>query len=351
MINYFFIDKPLHIINVINIIKTKDYKLSSNFLFLINNFKSCDIFFLNLNSNNKYFNKIEIINDFFEINILHDKVNLFLTRIYAPSTKLHFSKLSHIEKKINKIFLYDEGLGSYLNKYEINDYIPHKKFPRIKLIINFIRKLVFYFTFIFYIFGFNKLFHFRYYYNLKFYKFGYKKFYGFFLYKPEIFNFKNPKDFKYSLKFKENFLDIFNKNNYLFRCFEDDSYLSIKKILNKRVIFILPDWYLNLEKIIEIINNNLGKNDFVFFKSHTHNKIESSIPNILNSKIDFLINSSIPAELVIFDLIKNNNFVKVFHDNSAIYFNYSENKIKNLEFINYGYLNSSFEEVKNALHC
>ncbi len=340
--NYFVIDKPIQIINVINIIKTEKFIQNKNKLFIIKNFKNHELFLDSTKNKKKYFIEEKIVDEFSNIKLEDSEINLFIPRTYSNKNKYYLSN-----KTIESIFLYDEGIGSYQNRVEVQNYIPHKRFKSFKLLINSFRYFRFIFSIILVRLSLKHLFHFKYFYGLKKYKFDLKKFKGYYLYKPNSFKIKNPK-YKFDIfKFKYSFIEILNDNFQYFECFEDEDYLRIKKIVKNKILLILPDWYVNEEKVIEIIQRNKSSFDVIFFKPHTNDLFKQSISNQLKTLISNVINSSLPAEIIINQFIKNNNKVVVYHDNSALYFNYFNNNNLNLNFYNYGYRNYFYNELES----
>ena len=342
--NYFVIDKPIQIINVINIIKTDDLLPNKNKIYIIKNFKNHNLFSDTVQKKNKYFIEKKIVDDFSKIKLDDSKINLFLPRTYSVNKK---NKYYLSNNKIENIYLYDEGIGSYQNRIEIQNYIPHKKYKYLKIIVNVLRYFRFIFSLILVRLSLKYFFHFKYFYGLKKYKFNLKKFKGYYLYKPKSFMVKNPKSKFNIFKFKYNFIDILNENLQYFDCFEDENYSYIKTIIKNKILLILPDWYVNEHKVIEIIKRNKSSFDFIFFKPHTNDLLKYSTSYKLNKLISNIINSSLPAEIIINQFLKNNNKVVVYHDNSALYFNYNKRNNLNLKFYNYGYKNYFYNELES----
>jgi len=341
-VNFFILDKPIQIINIINIILSENLKKNSNILIVINNFKNSYEFSTDIRKIENYFSDYFLLDEISDIKFIEKKNKIYLPRIYDINLN---NNNFYLNKYINDIFLYDEGMGSYLNKFEVKNFIPHKKYKILIPFVNLWRYFIFKFTFLLSLLKIKKYFHFKYFYNLIKFKIDRDKFKGIYLYNRNAFLSKNPKsNFKiFNLKFTFN--DLALKYKDFFYCFHDTKFNQLKNIKNKKILIILPDWIINEEKVVKIIENNREKYDYIIFKGHTNNLNENEIPQKILRQIDISLNSGLPAEIIVNFLLNNENNISIYHDNSAIALNYIKIENSNLDFSNYGCFNHSFNEL------
>lgn len=224
-------------------------------------------------------------------------------RIFVENDKSFVYGIYHCLRRFRKMYLFEEGFGSYRN-----DRIDES--GGLKRMINRLT-------------GVGK-------------HVGFSRFLnGQFLYLPDLYREIFPEYPKSLLPFSRPFVDQLNRELPFFQQLSD-GYESFITLRSKKIALYLTSHQVN-ENIIHELTGRKTDFDLIFVKPHPHLK---NLEEIEQYSIE-IIRSNIMVEFLIQLLINNNNRLSVFHENSTsvIWF---QNKIEN---INAGPRLSSYDRV------
>lgn len=140
--------------------------------------------------------------------------------------------------------------------------------------------------------------------------------------------------------FKGTFLTRINKEQNLFD--EIYSYKNEIEFYNKKVLIYATGWKID-QRVINEINEIREEFDFVFLKLHPHIKT-----NNLEDSFFITLKQNVMLEFYLQDLLKKNNNVTVFHDNSFSIFYFSNQiEVKNIGRLRQAYLDIEESYISN----
>lgn len=268
----YLITKPLQYINATNIPDDNNKDC-----FIVDDFKGSKIFYENISKKSSYWDEKYYLQKRrnFYIFILKNKRKY--KNIYMDSDQGFLAFIFSLIVLPIKIYTYEEGYGSYR---ELRD--GTKLIEKIK--INIYKLL-----------GSNNWFG-----GGTFTK-------GMFLYHPESFNNLVPKNKKKIYPFRKNFIDHANLLMKELGSLFDSKILDIIK--NRDVILYLSSWEINVE-VYNIIEQYPGH--FTIIKPHPNIK-----NNIKLDNFDYILNSILPAELYIHQILMRCKNLIIVHENSS----------------------------------
>jgi hypothetical protein len=283
----YLITKPIQYVNATNI-PDKNKKDC----YIVDNFIDSRNFYLKVKEFSNIWDNVYFINSRDEFYKLIVRSKYLYNKVYLDSDQGFKALIFSLLIQPINIYTYEEGYGSYLylrNPKKIKDLAKIK-----------IYKLIGCYNW----FGGN----------------FYTK--AHYVYKPLIHKILIPENAKPVLKLDSN---IIEKSYALPEIYNQLNELKLDKFTNKNVILYLTSWELN-EKVYEVIETY--SNFITLIKPHPH--ISCDEKKI--SKFDYILNTNLPAELVIDKLQTFCTKLIIVHENSSalLYFTHAKFNVINI---------------------
>lgn len=147
---------------------------------------------------------------------------------------------------------------------------------------------------------------------------------GAFVYYPDFYKERKKVDYDV-MSFNCSFIDAIKNNYDFFIKLSSMKDLYILNIKNSKILVYVTDWIIN-NNIINLMEEDLGKYDFVFIKPHPHIK-STDIEICSNIKI---VKTNLMMEFIIYKWIENNNSITVLHEGTSAIF-YFNDYIKSID--------------------
>jgi hypothetical protein len=266
MIDLYVCSKPLQYFNIKNIGSVK-YESSYKILAFVGNFNDADKFVSNVRKYDAFWNQVIFLHNRKEREeyIKSKKINNLFVENDSSWRMLKIV----LRGNVRRLYVFEEGIGTYKDVY----------YP---ILMKFLRKMA-----------------------------GIGNHYGaawfcknVFLYEPDFFN----KRFHSNrgIPFKYTFIEGLEKNQQLLSHLSE----SLPKALyvsNKRILIYLTNYDINAD-IIRKMESIKGEYDLLIVKPHPHIKNPK-----VKSKDVVVLYTNMMIEIVLFDLVKRNNKIEVWH--------------------------------------